>query len=229
LDLLTLPKVERHLSLTDSVHAMLRAAIVENHLAVGSRLTEASIAAQLGVSNTPVREAISRLEREGLVQHHPRRGAVVASIAAEDVAEVLEIRELLEAHAIGRAIERRTAELEQRLQEVVVACEELVRARELRGFTQLDLEFHRLLVQASGNSRLVRVFETMQSQFLMIRWRVFDLPDRPLAGHVEHKDILAAFLAGDAAAAERAVRWHHHHTKQDLLTALEAAGGSFGG
>ena len=74
MELVTLPKVQRHLGLTDSVHATLRAAIVENHLTAGSRLTEASIAVQLGVSNTLVREAISRLEREGLVHYLPRLG-----------------------------------------------------------------------------------------------------------------------------------------------------------
>ena len=228
MELLSLPKVERHLSLTDSVHAMLKTAIIENGLSAGSRLTEAWIAERLGVSNTPVREAISRLEREGLVQYLPRRGAVVISITAEDIREVLEVRELLEAHAIGRAIEKRTPEVEQRLSALVDACEGLVRARDQRGFSQLDMEFHRLLVRTSGNSRLIRVFETMQDQFLMIRWRVFNLPGRPLAGHVEHKEVLAAFLAGDVEAAEKSLRWHHQHTKQDLLTALAAAGGEFG-
>ncbi|MCL4464666.1 MAG: GntR family transcriptional regulator [Chloroflexi bacterium] len=228
MELLSLPRVERHLNLTDSVYATLKTAIIENTLAAGSRLTEAALAEQIGVSNTPVREAISRLEREGLVQYLPRRGAVVVSITAEDIREVLEVREVLEAHAIVRALQRRTPGLDRRLAELVAEAEPLVAARDQRGFSRLDMELHRLLVQASGNRRLLRVFENMHDQFLMIRWRAFDVPGRPLAGHLEHKEILAAFLAGDAAEAERRLRWHHQHTRQDLEAALASAGGTFG-
>jgi DNA-binding GntR family transcriptional regulator len=225
---LSLPRVERHLNLTDSVYAALKTAIIENTLAAGSRLTEAAIAEQIGVSNTPVREAISRLEREGLVHFLPRRGAVVVSITAEDIREVLEVREVLEAHAIVRALQRRTPELDRRLSELVEQAEALVAASDQHGYSRLDMEFHRLLVQASGNGRLLRVFENMHDQFLMIRWRAFDLPGRPLAGQREHQEILAAFLTGDPLEAERRLRWHHQHTRQDLEKALAGAGGKFG-
>ncbi|MHB1132889.1 MAG: GntR family transcriptional regulator [Chloroflexota bacterium] len=221
----SLPRVERQRSLSDTVYATLKSAILENTLAAGSRLTEAALAEQLGVSNTPVREAIARLEREGLLRSLPRKGAVVATVTAADVREVLEVRALLEAHAIRHAMARRTPELERALAGVVARCESLVAAGEQHAFSQSDMQFHRLFVQAAANSRLLRLFEQMTDQFLMIRWRAFNLPGRPLAGHLEHKQILAAFCAGDAAAAEQAMCWHHQHTQQDLLAAISVAGG----
>ncbi|MHB1133988.1 MAG: GntR family transcriptional regulator [Chloroflexota bacterium] len=214
-----LPRIQRQRQLSETVYEQLKDAIVENVLSPGQRLVEASLAEKFGVSTTPVREALARLEREGLVELLPARGALVATLTPEDFVEILTFRELLEAHAARLAAQRRDAATTARLAELVEACEPLVAGRDQRGYGRLVAELHRAIVQSSGNRRLIRVFDTLYDQSRIIRWRAFNLPGRPDVGHQEHRQIVAAIAAGDADAAERLVREHHRHTMRDVVAA----------
>lgn len=221
---LSLPRLAPHRNLAETVYGALKGAIIENSLPAGYRLTEAAIAASMDVSNTPVREALSRLEREGLVSLVPRRGAVVASFTAEDLLAITEVREALETHAVRKAIARRPSAVEERLAAILEECVPFVAVRDPRGFNRLDVEFHRLLVQASGNLHLQRAFEMLHDQVQVIRWQVFRIRGRPEMPHSEHEAIYAAFVAGDADEAERVLREHVRHAAVDLLNALAAKG-----
>ena len=217
---LCLPRLEAHRNLTETVYEALKSAIVENRLPSGHRLTEVAVASTFGVSTTPVREALTRLEREGLVSLIPRRGAVVRSFAAEDILGIYEIREMLEATATVKAIARRSPSLVEQLGDIVARCGPVVAALDQRGFNRLDVEFHRLIMQACGNPHLLRLYERLHDQFQMIRLRAVFLPGRPETPHAEHQQFLAAFAAGDANAAEQLIRWHIQHTALDLVSAL---------
>ena len=221
---LNLPRVAEHRNIAETVYESLKSAILENTLKAGSRLIEASIATELGVSNTPVREALTRLEREGLVTILPRRGAVVRSFSADDILEIGEVRELIEAHAIRKSVERRTSKVLAQLEAILDQCVPLVAARDLRSLNRLDVEFHRLLVRTSGNSRLIHVFEMLHDQFQVVRWRLAYLRARPQTTYEHHRQILAAFAAGDAAEAERRLRWHIRDTTEDLVRVMSENG-----
>ena len=218
-----LPRLELHRNLTETVYDALKRAIIDGTLAAGHRLTQASLAATFAVSTTPIREALTRLEREGLVCLLPRRGAVVASFSPDDILEVGEVREILEAFAVRKAVERATPEVVSRLGAIVDGCRPFVEARDQRSFNHLDVEFHRLIVQTSGNRRLIRLFDILHDQFQMIRLRTVQVRGRPQIPHGEHQQILAAFAAGDASEAERLLRWHIRHTALDLVNTLSGS------
>lgn len=214
-----LSKLQPHRNLTETVYDALKGAIIDGSLATGYRLTEASLASTFAVSTTPIREALTRLEREGLVSLLARRGAVVVSFTADDVREVAEVRELLEAFAVRKAIERATPEMLARLRAIVEECQPFVEIRDQRSFNRLDVEFHRLIVQTSGNRRLIRLFEMLHDQFQIIRLRVVQARGRPRVPHGEHVQIMAAIVAGDASEAERLLCWHIRHAASDLVGA----------
>ncbi|MCL5110850.1 MAG: GntR family transcriptional regulator [Chloroflexi bacterium] len=220
----SLPRLDPHPNVSQVVYEALKNAIIEQRLPSGSRLVESTIAGSFGVSTTPVREALTRLEREGLVSLLPRRGAVVTSFNAEDVIELGELREILESYATRRAVERLAPELVADLRRLLAAGERVVASGDQRAYGPIDQEFHRLLVQAAGNRRLARTFAMMNDQFHMVRYQAVRLPGRPAAGHREHVAILAALEAGRGEEAVSLLCAHIHHTVDDLCAALPVAG-----
>ncbi|RYU10513.1 GntR family transcriptional regulator [Nocardioides iriomotensis] len=183
-------------------------AILNAVYSAGDVITEGGLAAELGVSRTPVREALLRLEVEGLVQLRPKKGAVVATFTLEDVDDVLEARTLVETGTAHKSFERR-AEL---LPAVVEVHQEMCRRRHERdtaGFTDADRRFHELIVDAAGNSvisgvyRMLRERQTLFSS-AMVRGRT----DRMDGAIAEHERILAVLRGDDAEAFARVVREH---------------------
>ena len=183
-------------------------AILNAVYAAGDVITEGGLAAEVGVSRTPVREALLRLEVEGLVQLRPKKGAVVATFTLEDVDDVLEARTLVELSTAAKTFAHR-AEL---LPLVVEVHEEMCRRRRERdtaGFTDADRRFHELIVDAAGNSVLSAVYRMLRERqtlfsSVMVRGRT----DRMDAAIAEHARILAALRGDDAAAFEQVVREH---------------------
>jgi DNA-binding GntR family transcriptional regulator len=183
-------------------------AILNAVYSAGDVITEGGLAAELGISRTPVREALLRLEVEGLVRLRPKRGAVVATFTLEDVEDVLEARTLVETSTAPKSFEHR-AEL---LPKVVEVHQEMCRRRHERdtaGFTDADRRFHELIVDAAGNSvlsgvyRMLRERQTLFSS-AMVRGRL----DRMDAAIAEHERILAALRGDDAEAFVQVVREH---------------------
>ena len=183
-------------------------AILNAVYAAGDVITEGGLAAELGVSRTPVREALLRLEVEGLVQLRPKKGAVVATFTLEDVDDVLEARTLVELSTAAKTFAHR-AEL---LPLVVEVHEEMCRRRHERdtaGFTDADRRFHELIVDAAGNSVLSAVYRMLRERqtlfsSVMVRGRTVRMD----AAIAEHERILAALRGDDADAFEQVVREH---------------------
>jgi DNA-binding GntR family transcriptional regulator len=215
-----LPRLHSHRNLTETVYDALKEAIIDGSLAAGSRLTEGALATSFGVSTTPVREALTRLEREGLVTLLPRRGAVVTSFTVDDILEAGELRELLEGHALRKGWARLTPDSVERLRGLVAASFHSVEAHDRRGFNRLDVDFHNLIVGMSGNRRLIGLFRTLHDQCQMVRLRAIHLHGRPRAAYEEHRLLVAAIAAGDAAEAERLLQAHIRHTVEDLVRSL---------
>lgn len=215
-----LPRLEARRSLTDAAHHALGEAITHGMIAPGAPLREVEIATQLGISATPVREALQRLEREGLVTVSPHRGATVVTFTPIEIANLYDIHEILESHAVRRASEsseRDTSVLEHLLKEEEATLTE----PDQQAFNRLDIRFHRTLNELSGNAPLAELTEQIHRRIQSVRVG-FDvhLPNRPMQSHAQHKDLLAAVRDGHADRAEALARAHIQTVRDAVLKML---------
>lgn len=172
----------------------------------GERLTETDIAARLGISRTPVREAIRLLESDGLVTHTPRVGATVRSLDHAEITELYEMRAVLEGtaarFAARAAYDSETAELEAINREMTGATGDVAR------LYALNLRFHAVLLDAARNRFLVRAVQSIQKALLILGPSTMEESGRAERAIAEHAGIIAALKAHDGAAAEQAMRDH---------------------
>ena len=204
----------------DEVHRLVVRAVLGGELAPGSRLSVPALASRLGVSRTPVREAIQRLVREGLAVEEPHRGAVIASFGTRDLVEIYELREMLEGLAARLAAERISEAGLVELGAALAAHRRAIADGDEGRHTELDMRFHGILRDAAGNAHLAADLAALQSKIrlAMLSTSVTAGPARALA---DHEAILAAVAARDPDEAERVARAHIAR-----LTALLRARGS---
>lgn len=202
----------QYMPLRDVVFHTLREAIMRGALKPGERLMEIKLANLLGVSRTPVREAIRMLEQEGLVIMMPRKGAQVAQITEKDLNDVLEVRMGLEELAVEFACQRITREQIEKLEKAAAEFRDQVNAAEHQDITDLadaDERFHELIYQATDNQRLVQLLNNLREQ--MYRYRIEYLKDSQVWESLveEHDAILQALKAGDSEMA-------YHYTEAHI-------------
>ena len=208
--------------LREVVCESIREAIRNGVLAPGDRLMEIQLAEELGVSRTPVREAIRKLEQEGYVITMPRRGTYVADISIRDVNEVFEIRISLDSLASGLAAERITDEELDRLQRLLVMIYGYIKENNMDKIVETDMQFHDLLYQASRNARLVGMIAHLREQLTRFRTTSMSFPGRLEATLEEHRRIVEAIAQGDVKAAKRASEYHMEKSEQTLLKSMES-------
>lgn len=201
-------KINEYLPLRDVVFQTLRQAILRGELEPGERLMEIHLAERLGVSRTPIREAIRKLELEGLVVMIPRRGAVVASITEKDLKDVLEVRRTLEIMAAEVACDRITPEL---LEELKKAGQEFWNLKDTEDVTKLaeaDVKFHEIIYLATDNPRLLHILNNLREQ--MYRYRLEYLKDKGSRERLneEHKRIYTGIKNRDKKAVTVVVCEH---------------------
>jgi len=195
-------------SLRDLAYEDIRDAILSGALPPGRRIKERDVAAQMGISTTPVKEALRRLEQEGLVVSQPRRGAVVSTLVEIPVEEIEEIRGMLEAMAARLAATRMSDAQLARLREVVGEMAQLTRdMREPQSRIEGVNVFHQLIRDGAGNAFIGRFVETLLPFERVHRPEYLD-PDEAARILREHEEIAAALLARDAALAERRMADH---------------------
>ena len=200
--------MNEYLPLRDVVFQTLRQAILRGELEPGERLMEIHLANRLGVSRTPIREAIRKLELEGLVVMIPRRGAIVASITEKDLKDVLEVRRTLEIMAGEMACDRITPEL---LEQLKSAGEEFRRLKDTNDFTSLaevDVKFHDIIYAATDNQRLITILNNLREQMYRYRLEYIKDEDKRQILLIEHEKILRALRGRHLAEARAAVREH---------------------
>jgi DNA-binding GntR family transcriptional regulator len=204
--------------IADSVYTRLSDAIFAGRLRPGTRLSVPALAAQLGVSRSPVREAVQRLTAERLAREEPRRGAVVASVGTAELARLYEVREVLEGLAARLAVQNQGRRLVGELRSVLAAHELAVASTALAAHTEADLRFHGLIRAASANPELIGMLDSIQARvrLAMVTTTVTAGPRRAL---VDHQAILAAVSAGDPDLAEQRAREHIARLRQSLLDA----------
>jgi len=211
---------------TDWVYEEIRSAIIDLRLDPGEALREGTVAEQLGVSKTPVREALTRLEQEGLVEATSFKGAVVSGYADQDLREIYELRELLEgAAARAAATEATTAALE-RLETCVARSRELRARGDLVGLADLLGEFDVLVFDQVANQRIRALIENLRAHLARIGKLTQGIPGRVEASVDEHARIVDAIAAHDPDEAERRMRDHIRSVLSDQLDARPASDGA---
>lgn len=200
--------MNEYLPLRDVVFNTLRQAILKGELAPGERLMEIQLADRLGVSRTPIREAIRKLELEGLVLMIPRKGAEVAKISEKSLRDVLEVRRSLEELAIELACQRMTEEEITLLEETQEAFRNAVNHGDAMGIAESDEHYHDIIYYGTGNARLVQILNNLREQMYRYRLEYIKDADKRQVLLVEHDNILKAVKGRRVAEAKEAMREH---------------------
>lgn len=213
--------MDEFLPLRDVVFKTLRRGILTGELKPGERLMEIHLANRLGVSRTPIREAIRKLELEGLVTMIPRRGAEVANITEKNLKDVLEVRQALESLAIELACERISEEKKLELKERLEAVEEAVATKDAGAIASADVAFHDAIVEASGNLRLTQIISNLGEQ--MYRYRFEYLKDVSKHPQIlrEHRTMYESILEKDKEKAAGSVMTHIDNQEEAIMRKIE--------
>lgn len=215
-------KVDELIPLRDVVFKKLRRAILLEELKAGERLTEIRLADRLGVSRTPIREAMRKLELEGLVVMVPGRGAVVAKISEKNLRDVLEIRRVLDMLCARLACERMSEEAKEKLNTACQDFEEAVKSGDLRDVAQKDVALHNIIIEATGNLTLQQMLDNLAEQ--MYRYRVKYLKDDSQYQTLsrEHRAICKSIMSGDQETAVRLAKEHIDNQETAIIRQLRA-------
>ena len=193
--------LQNHKPLREIVYEELKRQIMIGEIAPGTRMMEVELADEMGVSRTPIREAIRKLEKEGLVSIEPRRGAYAAEVSIKEMLDVLEVREFLEGMGAALAAEKYTKDHEKGLLEVTEAYKEAVIAGEIQGIVRADAAFHQFIVNMSDNKTLVQMVSQVQELSLRFRYLFYDDFSRFEQLPTEHKEIVEAIMTGNSEKA----------------------------
>lgn len=194
--------------LGEVVYRSIRRAIISGQLPQGASISETQIAQSLGVSKTPVREALRRLGQEGLLVGLPHRGGKVAFLSVADVEEIYEMRALLEGLAAQRAAERATGDDAESLTALMARLSDATERADTGVLRQLGAEFHSLVWQIARAKYLARGLKQLYDYIEMYRSAILDRPAGLEATHEHHVAIAGAILARDPDRAARAMRTH---------------------
>ena len=200
--------MDAYLPLRDVVFQTLREAILRGDLQPGERLMEIQLANKLGVSRTPIREAIHMLEQEGLVVTIPRKGAEVAKMTLKDMEDVLEIREALDVLAAQLACGRITEEGLAELKDKKKVFEFSLKSADVKQIAEADVSFHDVIYEATGNPKLVNLLNNLREQIYRYRVEYLKNDQNNPALIEEHEAIYHALVERDENLIIQAVQIH---------------------
>jgi DNA-binding GntR family transcriptional regulator len=195
----------------------LRQAILTGELKPGERLMEIHLANKLGVSRTPIREAIHKLELEGLVTIIPRRGAEVAQITEKSMNDVLEVRRALDALCAELACDRIDEEGLERLKSACGQFEAAIRTKNAKEITRADVELHDIIVQATGNQRLIQLVNNLSEQMYRYRFEYIKDTSQHETLAEEHRIIYESILRKDKKTAAEAAKIHIDNQEKAII------------
>ncbi len=213
--------MNEYLPLRDVVFNTLRRAIITGKFAPGERLMEISLANRLGVSRTPVREAIRKLELEGLVIMIPRKGAQVAKITEKSLRDVIEIRCVLEEFAASLACERITEEGKEKLKEAHQQFVDAVQSRDILDIVEKDEKFHDAIFQATSNDKLITIINNLREQFYRYRMEYVRDIEQHSVLVTEHENLLHAIFNHDSETAKQIMRTHLKNQQEGVIQAIK--------
>ncbi|MCM1182467.1 MAG: GntR family transcriptional regulator [Roseburia sp.] len=217
---ITMMNDDEYLPLRDVVFNTLRQEILTGKMKPGERLMEIHLANKLGVSRTPIREAIRKLELEGLVIMIPRRGAEVAQITWKNLKDVLEVRRALDVLAIELACERMSQDEAVSLYKACEAFEAATGTQDTRRIAEADVALHDIIVVSTGNDRLIQLVNNLAEQMYRYRFEYLkDASRHPMLVR-EHKEMYRSILRQDKTAAATLVRKHIDNQEEAIIRRL---------
>jgi DNA-binding GntR family transcriptional regulator len=221
-----LPAFSRAQSVREWVYETLKRAICDGGFATGARLVEEELAKQLQVSRTPIREALRRLESEGLVAHVHGKGATVLGFTRDDVIELYSIREALEVLAIHYTIQHITKEEIRQLKAIVDNMRAHFQRKDVGAHFEWNQKFNDLLIETCKMPRLTRLINTYREHLHRFRYAAMSKHEgRMLQALHEHEQILQAVMAKDSVKAESLVREHLQAAKRAYTSGNGASDG----
>lgn len=206
-----------HESLGERVYKSVRDLILSQAYLPGSKLNVEQLCRNLGVSRTPVWDAMRRLETEGLVSTVPRHGVFVLNYAVEKIRDLFAVRGALEGLAARQAATELDPQHRTALEAAMRALEGAARDKDLERYSRVAIEFHDRVLAAARNQVLGRLLDNVYAQILVLRLRSLHLSERLDSSLAEHSGIFAAIATGAAERAEALSRAHAHHVLQDAL------------
>lgn len=199
-----------------------RHAIRHLQLPPGQTVLEREMAEILGMSRTPVREALVRLEMEGWVRLIPRRGFVVAPIVADDLQQIYEVVEALDGIAGSLATKRATSEELDQLDHLIEEQEKALELEDLLAWTDLDEQFHQLIVDLTQNPRLRGIMDSQSDQLFRARLYTIKLRPKPTRSIMEHKAIVTVMRAAEPEAARTMLQSHRYRARSEILEVIRS-------
>ena len=217
----TAPSQAENIPVREKAYEYLKTSILSGRLNPGERLTEEHLAKELGISRTPVREALHKLESEGLIKPLPSRGFIASQDSKDDIEELFEIRAVLEGYALRVICGRIDDALLERLEETVRKAEEALRAQSLDDVFHWNTRFHDVLHELIvDRHRLYHQMVTMRQYVLRYRKNTLQYPDGGERTVDGHRKILLALRLHDPDLCERVMREHIQQSKKDALQSL---------
>ncbi len=212
-------RIDNHMTLRERIVDTIRGAIVNGQLMPGTRIAEPELADKFGISRTPIREAFRQLESEGFITVIPRKGAIVASLSSQDVADFYDLKMVLEGYA-ARCAAKTLKETDLSKMELVNRqLEAAATKKDLRRLLDLHNEFHDIFLRACGNEKLHAIVQNLVMQFQRFRL-ILAMPGRIEGSIRQHREIIDAFRKKDADLAEDLVRKNAQYGKKLLLREL---------
>jgi len=206
-------------NLTSLAYKSIKDYILEGRLDEDSRLTEEFLSSQLGISKSPIREALNRLEAQGLIRIEARRGAYLRTFSNKEIGDLYDVREALELHAVRTGVF--PAARIKELRAGTKRLRGLLKANEKARYIEEDVNFHAALARATGNMRLCEVLENIQNQIWLFRRKTYDLSSSGAPD--AHDAVIDALEKGDRPAAEAAMSRHISEVRNRLLEHLTQA------
>ena len=214
-------KIEGYELLSQKVYRALKTEIIKGSLKPGTKLSEGKIAEQMGVSRTPVREALKELAAEGFVKMNPNQAVVVSNASVEDVQEVLQIRGVLEGLAARLATKMISEEEIKELEKYQKQMEYYTKKDDVLAFSEMDAEFHELILNVCGNNRLIQIRKNLSDQAHRYRIRSLSVPGRLKYSLKEHQEIVEALKRKNAEQADRLSQKHIENVLANILAHKE--------
>ncbi len=211
--------------LTDEAAQVLREAILTGEIASGTRLRQVQLATQLGISRTPLREALMKLEQEGLIELLPGGGLRVAVLNLDEAVELYDIREVLDGLAARLAAQRIDERGIRDLERHLMRMRECLTRQDAHTWFVAHVAFHDWIFRASGNGRLQALSSVVRLSIQRFHPVLLTTPNRPVEAYQEHRDIFEAIQVHDPEAAERLARAHIARAKEIALKVMARAQG----
>jgi DNA-binding GntR family transcriptional regulator len=214
-------KLKKHRTLREQIVSSLRESIIKGELSPGQKITEPDLAEKLGISRTPIREALRQLESEGYLTVIPRRGAVVSIVTRKEIRDFFELKSLLEGYASRIAARKNTEKDIARLTRINEKLEVMAQKGDVEAFFRKNNEFHKALIGLCDNEKLMDIWTSLVQRFVRFRLQALSVPGRLMESVNQHRDIIEALQKKDGPLSEDLVYEHSLISGESLVEEVE--------